>query len=138
MASDVGESYNRYSIAIPTQVDQNTREKEKDRRERRRKIEREACKENSSKYPSPEIPEIRPPKRKVARKGKRSNSSAFCFPFSHFSYPVATRYKKKEGEVADDIREHIPLRVLHRRLSSPALSGQCSRSADPSVPLPRP
>jgi hypothetical protein len=39
--SDVGESYNRYSIAIPTQVDQNTREKEKDRRERRRKIERE-------------------------------------------------------------------------------------------------
>lgn len=51
------------------------------------------------------------------------------------SYPAAIRYKENEkGEVADDIRKLTP----PRQLSSRALSGRCSRSADPSVPLPRP
>jgi hypothetical protein len=45
MITDVGESYSRYSIAIPTKIDQNTHGKEnrtegKEGKEERRKIER--------------------------------------------------------------------------------------------------
>lgn len=85
MPSDVGESYNRYSIAIPTQVDQNARKKEKDRRERRRKIERERLAKKTRQSTRPlKFQKSVHRKGKLQRKENAATPLLFVFPLPIF------------------------------------------------------